>query len=127
MADTDPDRGDFVRNYQSQQQRATGFNYDVERDRLKRERENMALMHKRPASSFPSIVNLHGTVPDERTMLKWREGYLRYELLRTLNPQEYRLLWEHCGTMDKRFDDEVDEMVKDREYINQMKTRKTTL
>lgn len=29
--------------------------------------------------------------------------------------------------MDKKFDDEVDEMIKDREYIKQMRTRKTAL
>lgn len=34
-------------------------------------------------------------------------SHIRYEYLRTMNPTQFRELWNDCLKNDKRFDDEV--------------------
>jgi len=34
-------------------------------------------------------------------------SHIRYEYLRTLNPTQFKELWDDCLKNDKRFDDEV--------------------
>ena len=55
----------------------------------------------------------HGKETTERWML----SHLRYEFLRTLNPRQFKELWEKCLKGGVRFDDEVDQMRREREEI----------
>lgn len=38
----------------------------------------------------------------------------RYELLRTLNPRQFQVLWDRCLERDLKFDDVVDEMMGEK-------------
>ena len=53
---------------------------------------------------------------------EWHTGFLRYEVIRKLNPVDYTNLWKHT-LLGHKFDDLVDEIVLEYQLTGQIRVK----